>query len=337
MNVLLIGLGRWGEKHVRVLRELGVDLWVADVSADRRAWAAERGVAPSQAVADFRDALEVVDAVSIVTPADSHTAIAEISLAAGRHCFIEKPLAMTVAEGRALAAAADEAGCVLQVGHIFRFHPVTAALRDALSKQRVGAVRFATGRFAGFKRPRTDVGVTHTDAIHYFDLFAYLFGQPATSVVAVQHDHLGRGLDDLSVTAVRYGEVTAIVEADYFVPGTHRQCVIVGDRGALVADYGAGTVAFHPGEHVKLDGVWDVVGGAPESVAVTGDEPLRVELAAFLSACAGHGSNLVNAADGVHALEIVEAAALSARARREVSLSELHSEGASAVPAESSP
>jgi predicted dehydrogenase len=122
---------------------------------------------------------------------------------------------------------------------------------------------------------------------------------------------------------VRYGEVTAIVEADYFVPGTHRQCVIVGDRGALVADYGAGTVAFHPGEHVKLDGVWDAVEGAVESVAVTGDEPLRVELAAFLSACAGYGDNLVNAADGVHALEIVEAAARAARLDRAVTIAEI--------------
>jgi UDP-N-acetylglucosamine 3-dehydrogenase len=323
MNVLLIGLGRWGEKHVRVLRELGVDLWVADVSAERRSWAVARGVASAQAVPDFREAVDAVEAVDIVTPADSHAAVAEISLEAGRHCLVEKPLAMTAAEGRRLSAAAAEADRVLQVGHIFRFHPVTAALRDALSKQRVGAVRFATGRFAGFKRPRTDVGVTHTDAIHYFDLFAYLFGHPATSVLAVQHDHLGRGLDDLSVTTVRYGSITAIVEADYFVPGTHRQCVIVGERGALVADYGAGTVAFHPGEHRKRGAAWDAVEGTVESVPAIGDEPLRVELAAFLSACAGHAPNLVGAADGVHALEIVEAAALSARARREVSLSEV--------------
>ena len=323
MNVLLVGLGRWGEKHVRVLRELGVELWVADISAERRSWAVDRGVASAHAVPDFRDAVDAVHAVDIVTPADSHAAVAEISLEAGRHCFVEKPLALTAAEGRRLAAAAAEADRVLQVGHIFRFHPVTAALRDALSKQRIGAVRFATGRFAGFKRPRTDVGVTHTDAIHYFDLFAYLFGQPATSVLSVQHDHLGRGLDDLSVTTVRYGGITAIVEADYFVPGTHRQCVIVGERGALVADYGMGTVTFHPGEHRKRGAVWDVVEGTVESVPAIGDEPLRVELAAFLSACAGHAPNLVGAADGVHALEIVEAAALSARARREVSLSEV--------------
>ena len=323
MNVLQVGLGRWGEKHVRVLRELGVNLWVADVSAERRSWAVDRGVASAQAVRDFREAVDAVHAVDVVTPADSHAAVAGVSLDAGRHCFVEKPLAMTAAEGRRLSAAAVEADRVLQVGHIFRFHPVTAALRDALSKQRVGAVRFATGRFAGFKRPRTDVGVTHTDAIHYFDLFAYLFGQPATSVLAVQHDHLGRGLDDLSVTTVRYGSITTIVEADYFVPGTHRQCVIVGERGALVADYGAGTVAFHPGEHRKRGAAWDAIEGTVESVPAVGDEPLRVELAAFLSACAGHAPNLVGADDGVHALEIVEAAALSARARREVSLSEV--------------
>src|ERR1051326_3222334 len=292
MKVLLVGLGRWGEKHVRVLRELGVDLWVADVSSERRAWAIERGVAAGQAVADFRNVVERVDAVDIVTPADSHTMIATVCFAAGRHCFIEKPLAMTPAEGRQLAAAANAAGRVLQVGHIFRFHPVTAALCDALAKQRVGAVRFATGRFAGFKRPRTDVGVTHTDAIHYFDLFAYLFDRPATSVVSVQHDHLGRGLDDLSVTIVRYGDIAAVVEADYFVPGTHRQCVIVGDRGALVADYGAGTVTFHPGEHQKRGAAWEVIGGEAESLPVSGDEPLRVELAAFLAAGSGAGAHL---------------------------------------------
>src|SRR5262245_17195564 len=218
MNVLLVGLGRWGEKHVRVLHDLGANLWVADVAAERRDWALGRGVAASQTVRDYRDAIDVVDAVDIVTPADSHATIAEACLEAGRHCFVEKPLAMTVAEGRRIAKAADAASRVLQVGHIVRFHPVTAALCDALSKQRVGVVRFATGRFAGFKRPRTDVGVTQTDAIHYFDLFAHLFSKSATSVLAVQRDHLGRGLDDFGVTVVRYGELTAVVEADYFVP-----------------------------------------------------------------------------------------------------------------------
>jgi predicted dehydrogenase len=322
-NVLLVGLGRWGEKHVRVLRELGVTLWVADVSAERRAWAVDKGIDPARVVADFRDAIDEVDAVDIVTPADSHTPIAEACLKAGRHCFIEKPLAMTAAEGRQLAGAAAEAARVLQVGHIFRFHPVTIALRAALASGRIGAVRFATGRFAGFKRPRTDVGVTHTDAIHYFDLFAHLLDRAATSVSSFQRDHLGRGLDDLSMTVVRYGDVPAMIEADYFVPGTHRECVIVGEQGALVADYGGGTVALHPGEHRRREGTWDAVGGVAEPITAAGEEPLRVQLAAFLDACAGRGANPVPAAAGVHALEIVEAAALSARTRCEAALTEI--------------
>ena len=192
MNVLLVGLGRWGEKHLRVLTQLGATVWVADGAAARRQWAVAQGVDPERVVADFRHALPHVDAADIVTPADSHRALAEACLAAGRHCFVEKPLAISVTDGRALAAAATAAGRTLQVGHIFRFHPVTATLRAALTAGRIGRVRFATGRFAGFKRPRTDVGVTHTDAIHYFDLFAHLLGREATRVSAVQRDYLGR-------------------------------------------------------------------------------------------------------------------------------------------------
>src|SRR5207249_2774429 len=131
---------------------------------------------------------------------------------------------------------------------------------------------FVTGRFAGLKRPRTDVGVTQTDAIHYFDLFAYLLGRSADAVSAMQRDHLGRGLDDLSVTIVRYGDVPAVVEADYFVPGTHRQCVIVGERGTLVADYGSGAVAFHAGEHERRGGAWDAIAGPLETLPATGEE-----------------------------------------------------------------
>lgn len=320
MNVLLVGLGRWGEKHLRVLRGLGAGVWVADVSAPRRAWAVQQGVDPRRAVADYRAALPHVDAVDIVTPADSHRAVAGACLAAGRHCFIEKPLTATLAEGRELAAAAEDAGRVVQVGHIFRFHPVTAALRQALQAGRIGGVRYATGRFAGFKRPRTDVGVTQTDAIHYFDLFAHLFERAATRVSALQRDYLGRGLDDMSLTIVHYGDIPATVEANYFVPGTHRECVIVGERGSLVADYGSSTVTLHLGEFRKQGEAWEAVDTGKEELTARGEEPLQLELTAFLDACAGRAPNPVPASAGVRALAVVEAAALSARQGRTITL-----------------
>ncbi|HEV8584915.1 MAG TPA: Gfo/Idh/MocA family oxidoreductase [Methylomirabilota bacterium] len=325
MNVLLVGLGRWGEKHLRVLRELGAGVWVADLSASRRAWATGQGVPADRAVSDYRAVLSAVDAVDIVTPADTHLEVAAASLFAGRHCLVEKPLTVSVAEGRKLVAAANAAKRVVQVGHIFRFHPVTQALRAALVEGRIGAVRYATGRFSGFKRPRTDVGVFHTDGIHYADLFAYLLEREATAVSAVQRDFLGRGLDDMSVVTVTYGHVPVVIEANYFVPGTHRECVVVGEWGSLVADYGANTVTLHAGEHAKKGAAWEAIDRGKEELPVAVDEPLKLELAAFLEACRANGASPVDARAGLHAVEVVEAAARAARLGRTVPLAEIRS------------
>ena len=323
MKVLLIGLGRWGEKHLRVLGELGVELWVADISEERRAFAVKAGVAVERAVADFRTALPHVEAVDLVTPADTHLTLARECLRAGKDCFIEKPLALTVAEGRALAGLVRSSDRVLQVGHIFRFHPVTTVLRERIERGAVGRIRYCTGRFAGFKRPRTDVGVTQTDAIHYFDLFAHLFGQTPTAVTATLRDYLGRGMDDVSFAAVEYGEASAFVEAGYFAPGTYRDCVIVGERGTLVGDFGTAEIRVHANAHVGGAGGWQAPEGAVQSFKATGPEPLRRELELFLEAVAGRGRPAVDVEAGLLALQVVEAAQRSSALGRRVTLAEL--------------
>ncbi len=323
VNLLLVGLGRWGEKHLRVLSELGVTVWVADVSAERRAAAVGRGVEPSRVVADAAAVLDRVDAVDIVTPADTHLELATRCLRAGRHCFVEKPLALTVDEARQLADVVAQTGRVLQVGHIFRFHPVTEALRRCLAEGRVGHVRYVTARFAGFKRPRTDVGVTQTDAIHYFDLFADLLGRAPTAVTATLRDYLGRGLDDLAFVTVEYGDVPAFVEAGYFVPGTHRDCLIVGDQGSLTADFGRSVVTVFGHRHLRADGEWTAREGEQEELKADGEEPLRRELEEFLEAVAGRRSPAVDVQAGLLALRVVEAAQLSSRLGRRVALEEV--------------
>jgi predicted dehydrogenase len=320
MKVLLVGLGRWGEKHLRVLTELGVELWTADVSAERRAFAVNSGVARERAVADFRRALPQVDAVDIVTPADNHLALAGECLRAGRDCFIEKPLTLTVDEGRRLAGIVADTGRILQVGHIFRFHPVTTALRERLAAGALGRVRYCTGRFAGFKRPRTDVGVTQTDAIHYFDLFAYLLERPATAVTATLRDYLGRGMDDCAFATVEYGDVTAVVEAGYFAPGTVRDCAIVGEHATIAADFGSSEVRVLANRHVQSASGWQAPEGAIETFKASGPEPLHRELALFLEAVAQRGRPSIDVHAGLAALRIVEAAQRSSALGRRVTL-----------------
>jgi len=323
MRILLIGLGRWGEKHLRVLTELGAEVWVADLSEERRAFAMQAGVDPRRVVDDYRAALPQVDAVDLVTPADSHLALAGECLRAGKDCFVEKPLATNVTEGRALAEIVAATSRILQVGHVFRFHPVTAALRERLASGQVGGIRYATGRFAGFKRPRVDVGVTMTDALHYFDLFAYLFGQAPIAVTATLRDYLGRGMDDCSFATVEYGPIPAFVEAGYFAPGTYRDCVIVGERATLAADFGSSEVRVHANQHVKGAGGWQAPEGPVEAVKASGKEPLSHELELFLDAVAHRTAPVVDVEAGLLALGVVEAAQRSSALGRRVTLSEI--------------
>lgn len=322
MKVLLVGLGRWGEKHLRVLTELGAEVWVADVSQERRVFAVRAGVAPERTVADYRDALGRVDAVDLVTPADSHLAVARDCLQAGADCFVEKPLTRTVPEGEALAAAVRESGRILQVGHIFRFHPVTEVLRQRLASGEVGPVRYCTGRFAGFKRPRTDVGVTMTDAIHYFDLFAHLLGQPPTAVTATLRDHLGRGMDDCSFSTVEYGPTPAMIEAGYFAPGTYRDCAIIGERATLAADFGTSEVRILANRHVAGPSGWQAPEGPVEAIKASGPEPLRAELERFIESVTHRRAPAVGVDAGLLALRTVEAAQRSATLGRRVTLGE---------------
>lgn len=323
MKVLLIGLGRWGEKHLRVLSELGCEIWVADLSEERRAFAVTAGVAASHAVADFRFALPHVDAVDLVTPADSHLSLASECLRAGKDCFVEKPVTLTVAEGRRLAALTRSTGRVLQVGHIFRFHPVTRFMRERVENGSVGLVRYATGRFAGYKRPRTDVGVTQTDGIHYFDLFAHVLGQEPTAVTGTLRDFLGRGLDDIAFCSVEYGEVPAFIEAGYFAPGTYRDCVIVGEHETLAGDFGTAEVKVLANRHIKQGESWSAPEGATETHKTSGPEPLSHELRLFLDACAKRTAPAVDVEAGVLALRVVEAAQRSSKLGRRVLLSEV--------------
>ena len=323
MKILLIGLGRWGEKHLRVWTDLGVELWVSDVSEERRQLAIRAGVDPARVVNEFRKALPHVEAVDLVTPANNHLELAGECLRAGKDCFVEKPLALTVAEGRALADLVRANGRILQVGHIFRFHPVTAVLRERLTNGVLGAVRYCTGRFAGFKRPRMDVGVTQTDAIHYFDLFAYLLGREPTAVTAALRDYLGRGLDDLSFVIVEYGDVLTVVESGYFAPGTYRDCVIVCERATLTADFGSSVVQIHENRHVTTENGWQAPEGPVETVRTNGAEPLRNELELFLEAVATRGKPLVDVDAGLLALQTVEAAHISSKRGRRVTLEEL--------------
>ncbi len=107
------------------------------------------------------------------------------------------------------------------------------------------------------------------------------------------------------------------------MPGTWRECVIVGEQGSLVADFGSGAVTLYEGEFRQRAGAWEAVDLGKETLTTTTDEPLRLELSAFIDACAGKAPVPVTVADGVRAVEVVEAAERAARLGRAVTIDEI--------------
>ena len=125
-RVLLIGLGRWGANHLRVLQSMPVELFVADRDEKRLASAEVPASHRTTAAGDF---FSKIDAAAVVTPADTHFAICRDLLSMGKDVFVEKPISLHSAEANELAELAKRSGLVLQVGHIFRFDPASVWMR----------------------------------------------------------------------------------------------------------------------------------------------------------------------------------------------------------------
>ena len=181
---------------------------------------------------------------------------------------------------------------------------VTMALGARLAAGRLGRVRYATGRFAGLKRPRADVGVTHRRHPLFRPLQRTCSVARRRKVSAVQ---LGlprsrRSLDDMSVTMVMYDDVPVVVGANYFAsPGRQRECVIVGERSRPGRRFRK--LPPRPCTSASIasaTGVWEAVDEV-EELAATGPEPLRLELEALLAAAGGTAPTRSRAQAGVRA------------------------------------
>ncbi len=233
-KVLLLGLGRWGVNHLRNLNTLPIELYAAEVGGQQLEPARKLGLPAARLTTDYKHFAEEVDCVVIATPAQTHYPLCREFLAAGKDVLVEKPLALVNAEARELAELAGQNQRILQVGHILRFDPATVWLREAVRNGDFGRVNMLRGHFGGFKRPRNDSGVMFADGIHFVDLFNYLLDALPKTVLAVHHDFMGRGVEDVSLLSLEYetprGRTWATVENDYFIPGKFREVIVCGEQ-----------------------------------------------------------------------------------------------------------
>ena len=325
-KILLLGIGRWGANHLRVLQSQPIELYVSEIDPKRLESAKKLGIPDSRLTTNYKDFAGKVDAAVIVTPAQTHFPLCKEFLEAGKDVFVEKPLTLHPDESKALAEIADAKKRVLQVGHIFRFDPASQWIREEIQGGRFGRVHMLRGHFGGFKRPRNDSGVMFADGIHFVDLFNYFLNATPKSVLAIHHDFMERGMDDVSLVSLEYetaaGKTWATVENDYFIPGKFREVVVVGERLSAVCDYNVAQykIKTYENHHIRDGHNFNGVEGMVAQIECPPEEPLLAELRAFIKSVESRQKPLADGWSGYDSVKVLDAALESVRTGKTVQL-----------------
>jgi predicted dehydrogenase len=296
LRIGVIGVGVMGWNHARVLSELqGVELvGVVDPDSKQR----DR-VADTLGCAVFADLEGLigqgVDAVTIAAPTHLHREIALECAKRGIHMMVEKPVASTIEEGRAIVAAARRAGITLMAGHVERFNPAVQSLKKAIKDENILSI--AITRVGPFPPRMSNVGVVIDLAVHDIDLIRWFTDseiveiQPQTSSAVAERE-------DIALLQFRTASgVLAHINTNWLTPFKARNIHIATRDKYLIADLLTLQVTecfgFQP------DGSYSM-----RHLSVGYAEPLRAELAAFIKAVRTGETPPVTGEEGVASLEI---------------------------------
>ena len=331
MNILQVGLGNFGKRHLEAWHRLGLgdQLWICETNESQWRETARYRFPQERMVRALPMVMDRVDIVDIVTPTQTHFDLCREALQCGKDVFVEKPMTMTSEEAQAIAGLAERQQRLVQVGFYYRFHPASQRLKAEIQKGTLGRLRYLSGNFMGFKRARTDVGVTHTDGIHFLDLFNWLTDSVPVQVYAVCRDHFGRGLEDFSVVLLSYpGGACAKVESGYIQPGrwkdkvvsgamTSKEIMVVGEKATAEIDFEMESLTIHDVQHEPRNGTWDAVVGNSVQPGLEPCDPVQMvcrELEAFLSGVRNRSAVSPGPMEGgVHLAVLMESIYESAR------------------------
>ena len=297
IRAAVIGTGYLGRFHAQKWAALAGCRLVAvadPVAAAREAVAHELG---TEAVADWRQLLGRVDAVSIVTPTPLHYSIARAFLETGVHVLVEKPITTTVAEAADLIEVARAHGSVLQVGHLERFNEVVRAIEGL-----VPAPRFIeSARLAPFKQRGTDVSVVLDLMIHDIDLIQSIVRAPIESIDAIGTSVFSDDLD-IANARIRFASgCVANVTASRVSLRAERKMRIFEDEAYLSIDLQQKILTVIRKGAQPADG--DLPQVAIEERTYEQGDALRAEIESFAAAIRDGTPPLVGGAEGLAALE----------------------------------
>ncbi len=236
IDVAVCGFGYWGPNHVRVLRrDLGVNTIVVDPDPARREQA--ETLFPGTVTApSFEDLEETPDAAIICSPPVTHRAVAGRALEAGCHVLVEKPLAVSSAEGEQLLALAAEHDRLLMIGHTYDFHPVVTQLESVAAAGELGEIRYLDSARLSVGGYRDDVNVIWDMAPHDIVIMYRIMGSWPSRVTAWAVDHTGYGTSDVATVRLEFPGVTTVgyIRVSWLDPVKVRRMSVIGSKQMAV-------------------------------------------------------------------------------------------------------
>ncbi len=309
-SVAVLGCGYWGKNLVRNFAQLGALAMVGDATPAGRAAAAE--IAPGVAVVAGADEVlaSTVSGVVIATPAETHFALAELCLEAGKDVFVEKPLALTYEQGERLVRLARERSCMLMVGHVLEYHPAIVRLLALVRDGALGDINYIYSNRLSLGKVRREENILWSFAPHDLAVILRLTGEMPRQVIACGGAYLQPNIADVTVTHLLWESgVRAHVHVSWLHPFKEQRLVVVGSRKMATFDDVAKQLVLHD-QRVDMDTEEQPVPikGPGEDVAFAPDEPLRLECEAFLQAIATRIPPLTDGESGLRVLNVLEAA-----------------------------
>jgi predicted dehydrogenase len=320
LRFAVVGLGYWGPNLLRALSELEpVDIaWMCDLDRERLA-RYQRRYPGVKATTDLDEVLadDEVDAVLIATPVFSHFELAAQCLRAGKHTFVEKPLAPSVDEADELLHLARSLDLVLMCGHTFLYSPPVLAAKELIRSGELGDIFFISSSRVNLGLHQRDVGVVWDLGPHDFSILRHWLDEVPTSLRAVGRDSIVPNIADVAFVTLTFPSgVIANVELSWLSPSKLRRTVVVGSRKMVMYEDGDveplkvfdhGVIYEDPetfGEYQLSYRTGDIV--APK---LDTHEPLGAELSHFARAVGTGASmedNMVLARDVVRITEAAD-------------------------------
>jgi predicted dehydrogenase len=295
VRVAVIGLGYWGPNLVRNLAELPmVDLaGLCDLRPEVLDLFSRRYPSvPCSTSAESFLGDPSIDAVVISTPVSTHYSLTLSALAAGKHVFVEKPMAASSQEARELMDRAEEEKLVLMPGHTFLYSPPVTAIKRLIDEKELGEIFFISTSRVNLGLHQSDVSVVWDLAPHDFSILRYWLDDSPTHVSALSRSCIIPGIPDVAFIDLAYASGTiAHVELSWLAPSKLRRTAIVGSERMVVYDdtstesvriFDSGATLPDPesfGEYRLSYRTGDIV-----SPRIDATEPLSLELADFCSA-----------------------------------------------------